>query len=451
MALIDLLKIINHQVTTVKGRTPITGYELNRILNEIAVFADSGGGVGNGIYGGSGSLSGATLVTMGANDLTFAGNQRIILDGTTLLQLGSLAGNVIRNASGNLKIEALAGAGNDLTLDASQGILINGILSASIIGASNSFVINTLANTFTDTTNSKGIVYGADYSANFTVRSLVDKDYVDNAVSGGGGDLAATLTLGEDANAGQDVILHYTGKFILDDDQVAPVSSNLELSINASQALIETTGVAGASRILTLKSNQPGSGIHLETGAIRIGSVANHNISIAGVTGSRTAILQDSDGTIAYLSDITGGSGDMLAATYDPTGIGADAFDKANEIGIEQVTGTIITPPTLTGNVNDYNPTGFATSNMIRQDIDANNREITGFVAPSAGVDRIIYICNINAGTDDIKFTDNDAGSVAANRILLRDSGDKALKSNETAAFWYDHTSLRWRPYNRIG
>ena len=255
MALIDLLKIINHQVTTVKGRTPITGYELNRILNEIAVFADSGGGVGNGIYGGSGSLSGATLVTMGANDLTFAGNQRIILDGTTLLQLGSLAGNVIRNASGNLKIEALAGAGNDLTLDASQGILINGILSASITGASNSFVINTLANTFTDTTNSKGIVYGADYSANFTVRSLVDKDYVDNAVSGGGGDLAATLTLGEDANAGQDVILHDTGKFILDDDQVAPVSSNLELSINASQALIETTGVAGASRILTLKSN----------------------------------------------------------------------------------------------------------------------------------------------------------------------------------------------------
>jgi len=183
MALIDLLKIINHQVTTVKGRTPITGYELNRILNEIAVFANTGGGgAGNGIYGGSGSLSGPTLVTTGTNDLTFAGNQRIILDGTTLLQLGSLAGNVIRDLGGNLKIEALAAAGSDLTLDASQNILINGILSASITGASNALVLNAIANTFTDITNSKGIVYGADYSANFTVRSLVDKNYVDNAI-----------------------------------------------------------------------------------------------------------------------------------------------------------------------------------------------------------------------------------------------------------------------------
>ena len=144
MALIDLLKIINHQVTTVKGRTPITGYELNRILNEIAVFANTGGGVGNGIYGGSGSLSGPTLVTTGANNLTFAGNQLIILDGTTTLQLGSVGGNVIRNVGGHLKIEALAGSGNNLTLDASQNVSINGILSASIAGAANNFIINTI-------------------------------------------------------------------------------------------------------------------------------------------------------------------------------------------------------------------------------------------------------------------------------------------------------------------
>ena len=113
--------------------------------------------------------------------------------------------------------------------------------------------------------------------------------------------------------------------------------------------------------------------------------------------------------------------------------------------------GIIITPPTLTGNVDDYNPTGFSTCSIIRLDIDANNREITGFVAPAAGVNRIITVCNINAGMDDIKFKENNAGSVAANRILLRDNADKAIKANETAIFWYDHTSARWRPYNRIG
>ena len=78
MALADIKKIINHQITTVKGKTNISGFHLNRVLNELADFADSGGGDGNGIYGGSGSLSVATIVAMGANDLTFAGNQRII-------------------------------------------------------------------------------------------------------------------------------------------------------------------------------------------------------------------------------------------------------------------------------------------------------------------------------------------------------------------------------------
>jgi len=148
--------------------------------NPFATMADVGGG--GGIYGGSGSLSGATLVTMGVNNLTFAGNQLIILDGTTTLQLGSVGGNVIRNAGGDLKIEALAGAGNNLTLDASQNVSINGNISASIAGAANNFIINTIANTFTDGANSKGIIYAADYSANFTARSLVDKGYVDNAI-----------------------------------------------------------------------------------------------------------------------------------------------------------------------------------------------------------------------------------------------------------------------------
>lgn len=44
-----------------------------------------------------------------------------------------------------------------------------------------------------DDINSKGAVYSADYSANFTSRSLVDKDYVDNKFTGG---LNETVTFG---------------------------------------------------------------------------------------------------------------------------------------------------------------------------------------------------------------------------------------------------------------
>ena len=112
--------------------------------------------------------------------------------------------------------------------------------------------------------------------------------------------------------------------------------------------------------------------------------------------------------------------------------------------------GNIITPAQLLADQDDYNPTGFSTCNMIRQDINGD-RVITGFVAPSAGVNRIFAINNLST-SDRIKFKNNDSGSVAANRLLLRDNGpDKSLRENETAIFWYDHTSLRWRPYNRIG
>lgn len=160
--------------------------------------------------------------------------------------------------------------------------------------------------------------------------------------------------------------------------------------------------------------------------------------------------LRDSSGTDTILSG-GGGGGDMLVATYDPTGQGNDVYDYANALGVTQITGTIITPATLTATTDDYNPTGFATCNMIRQDIDANNRQITGFVAPSAGVNRIIRINNINTSGFDLRFQHNDAGSAVANRLLLRDDANKTIKPNETAIFWYDHTSSRWRAYNRIG
>jgi len=134
-----------------------------------------------------------------------------------------------------------------------------------------------------------------------------------------------------------------------------------------------------------------------------------------------------------------------LHPNYTASGFSLNILETAS------LDGNIITPPTLTGNVDNYNPTGFSTCSIIRQDINANNREITGFVAPAVGVNRIIAVCNINSGVLDIKFKENDSSSVAANRILLRDNADKSIKANETAIFWYDHTSTRWRPYNRIG
>lgn len=162
-----------------------------------------------------------------------------------------------------------------------------------------------------------------------------------------------------------------------------------------------------------------------------------------------TAYYWDS---LAYAS-ISGAaaSGDMTKIIYDTTGVSADCFDKANEIGLEQITGGIITPAQLTGNIDNYNPTGFSTCNLIRQEIDSNNREITGFLAPAVGVNRIIKINNISSAGRDLKFTNNDAASLAENRFLLRDNGDRTIRPNETGEFYYDHVQSRWISLNRIG
>lgn len=141
----------------------------------------------------------------------------------------------------------------------------------------------------------------------------------------------------------------------------------------------------------------------------------------------------------------------MLKSVYDPENREVDVYDKANETGIEQITGDIITPPSLGNAVNDYSPVGFDTANMIRQAVDENNTEITGMEAPQIGVNRVVMINNISVAGNDLRFTHNDAASVAENRFLMRDNGQRSIRPNETASFWYDHISERWRPYNRVG
>jgi len=142
-----------------------------------------------------------------------------------------------------------------------------------------------------------------------------------------------------------------------------------------------------------------------------------------------------------------GGGGDMLAATYDPTGVAADCFDKANETGVNQVTGTHLSV-TITGNVDDFSPVGYATANYFYIDT-SNDRDWSGWEAPPAGVDRIVEGNNVS--DKKIKFKNNDSGSVAANRMLLKEYGDKDCKKGEYFAFKYDHTASRWRPYARVG
>jgi len=114
----------------------------------------------------------------------------------------------------------------------------------------------------------------------------------------------------------------------------------------------------------------------------------------------------------------------------------------------------IITPAQLTGDADDYSPTGLATCNLIRQDI-STNIELSGLVAPAAGVNKVIWFCSITTGNFNLRFMHNSVSSSAGNKFFLRDNADKDLKEGETSGLWYDHLGDSgngcWRPLTRLG
>lgn len=94
--------------------------------------------------------------------------------------------------------------------------------------------------------------------------------------------------------------------------------------------------------------------------------------------------------------------------------------------------------------IDNYN---LGTSNVHFIDPDAHDRDFTGMVAPSAGVNRIVVI--INSGTNKkLKFKDNDGASTASNRILLADTSDFDLNRAASVQFIYDHNVSRWVTYS---
>ena len=176
---------------------------------------------------GSTNVQAALAELQGDIDTLAAGGSSAAAD-ITVVASGNLASTNVQAALLELQgdIDTLAGGGSD-----GNGIYDgNGTLSGTttVNGDSNALVFNTLSNFQVTTTNSgfimntnEGIRYNADYSANFSARSLVDKGYVDAEVGAigapntdgtmiiGDGSVGNPITLGEQGADNHFQVLSY--------------------------------------------------------------------------------------------------------------------------------------------------------------------------------------------------------------------------------------------------
>lgn len=98
-----------------------------------------------------------------------------------------------------------------------------------------------------------------------------------------------------------------------------------------------------------------------------------------------------------------------------------------------------ITPTALSADVNDYNPTGLATADVLRLEASGDHRQITGLAGGADG--RIITIHNIGS-TYRIFLADDSSSSSAANRFL---GAGIFINPNKSVTLQYDATVSRWR------
>lgn len=107
--------------------------------------------------------------------------------------------------------------------------------------------------------------------------------------------------------------------------------------------------------------------------------------------------------------------------------------------------GVVYSPAQITSNQNDYST--LDTDNQIVGilRLDSNSAiNITGLANGQEGR----TLCIINVGSNNISLTDQDASSVAANRIITGTGASIVLVPDDIAKLVYDATTARWRVTN---
>ena len=270
----------------------------------------------------------AALLELQSDINNFSGGSSAAAD-ITVVASGNLTSTNVQAALLELQgdINSLAGGGSD-----GNGIYDgNGTLTSTttVNGDSNALVFNTLSNFQVTTLSSgfimntnEGIRYNADYSANFSARSLVDKAYVDAEVGSisasstdgtmvvGDGSVGDPITLGDmGATLGGQVLAYNpsTGTWVPKTISPSPHGSVIgtQTSITSNSAEVyhvqsNLTGVVGRGWFYIAKNSINDPSFTRDTDIIKIDCGTGVNKLISASIHFNTSILTGTDLTLIY-------------------------------------------------------------------------------------------------------------------------------------------------------
>ncbi|MFA6591491.1 MAG: hypothetical protein WCT21_04680 [Patescibacteria group bacterium] len=238
-----------------------------------------------------------------------------------------------------------------------------------------------------------------------------------------GNSFAGTATLGTNDFFGLNFETNNVTALALDTSGNGTLTGDLtvtggDISTPAATALNVKTGTTGA---LTLDSGT--------TGAINIGTGANEKVITIGNTTGASAIHLDAG---------TGG----LHINANTTFTDGNAFSSGS--GVFSILGNFVTPKgtdyALTGTQNNV----ALGTGMLFRFTGVAPATITGIANGADG--RQIRITN--ASSSNISITNEDSGSLVANRVLTANGTTATLKPNGSVGLLYDSGSLRWRVFS---
>lgn len=110
----------------------------------------------------------------------------------------------------------------------------------------------------------------------------------------------------------------------------------------------------------------------------------------------------------------------------------------------------VLNAPNIGANQNNYAPSGLGGARIIRVKTSGGTFSITGVdIAQFPAQQRVgvwLWIYNISTNAADvINFTNEGAGSTAANRIITPTGSTFALANRARCELWYDDQDSRWR------